>query len=226
MSGDQVAHLAVALKGLPPNAEKSLEELAPEALRFLLYCEALVQSEERRLSDERIAKAHPISDQEAALILMPKDKDPTRRLERLKEFRDYFKQPNELMNAEDSHRMQIDPWTKGRPRCRRMETLRNGAFQGDPRSDGELPDPSPLERLDARKSWMGALILQMRRDFSGGFFLKKRAMRSSRRVFLNEVLACAGALLLFNDSSIVWSASLVYTTRIDSIGPVLYQLSQ
>jgi hypothetical protein len=39
----ELAHLAVALKALPENKTKSLEDLALEACRFLLYCQNVLE---------------------------------------------------------------------------------------------------------------------------------------------------------------------------------------
>jgi hypothetical protein len=107
-----LTHLTVALKGLPENAGKSFEELANEALRCVRSCEVLLEDEARRLSWKRSGEAQPISDEEAALILMPKQKGSTRRLERLNEFKDYLKQHDDMLSAVDLRRMQA-PWTKG-----------------------------------------------------------------------------------------------------------------
>jgi hypothetical protein len=98
---EEVARVAIALKGLLENTQKSWKELLREACRLLLSCHEVVEAEHTkyalRFNRERSVELRPVSDEEAALFFMPREKDSDLRLERLHEFKDFLQNPVELL---------------------------------------------------------------------------------------------------------------------------------
>jgi hypothetical protein len=100
LSEEKVALVAIALKGLPENSEKSIEELLAPACRLLLAIPDIAEIENRkyqlRRNQERSQREQLMADPEAVNLFMPKEKDADRGLERLNEFKEFMKNPVEL----------------------------------------------------------------------------------------------------------------------------------
>lgn len=118
-------HLAIALKSLPENKAKPLEELIVPAARLLIEaCDALETELTRymlRRNKEQSRKDQVAPDQEAAVLFMPKDKNVGRRTTRFNEFKEFMRNPVELVDDEyfvhlwQRHRREIETgnWTYG-----------------------------------------------------------------------------------------------------------------
>jgi hypothetical protein len=122
LTEEAVARLAVALKGLRENREKSLEELIDPACRFLLRCREGAQVHEnnyrREQFEKRFESKQAISEAEIARLVAG-DRHKKRAVERFREFVCYIMDPdNELIRPPQNlafldQYLERREWTQG-----------------------------------------------------------------------------------------------------------------
>jgi hypothetical protein len=105
VNGDQpsakdVVSVAIDLKSLPENNVIPLEELLAAACRLLLEAGDIIETEwikyNLRRNEIRGRRVQHLSDPEAAVLVVVKEKDLDRRLERFVEFKEFMRNPVEL----------------------------------------------------------------------------------------------------------------------------------